>query len=71
MHIAAKKGNVEILEFLMANCTKNFMEIQNDFSLSVTDAVSEKIRHYEEKDSDVTHHEDADNESLQIIQKLQ
>jgi len=58
MHVAAKKGNVEILEFLMSNCTRSFMEIQNDFGLTVADAVAEKIRLLEEQDGEATMHED-------------
>lgn len=48
LHVAAKNANIEILEYFMSSCTKNFLEIQNDFGFTVYEAVIEKIRLMEE-----------------------
>lgn len=39
LHSASKNGNIEILDFFMQACSKNFLEIQNDFGFTVKDAL--------------------------------
>lgn len=48
IHMAAKGGNIEILEFLITACTKNFTEMQNDFGFTPLESLKEKVRHLEE-----------------------
>ena len=49
IHIAAKSGSFEVLEFYVTACTKSFLDMQNDFGFSPKEAVQEKIRLLEEK----------------------
>ena len=49
IHVAAKSGSMDILEFYATACSKSFLEIQNDFGFTPKEAVKEKIRILEEK----------------------
>lgn len=49
LHVAAKCGSLEVLEFYTTACSKTFLEIQNDFGFTPKEAVKEKIRLLEEK----------------------
>lgn len=53
IHTAAKNGNIAILEFFLSGCTKNFLDIQNDFSFTIKDCIQEKIMIIEEKQPDL------------------
>merc|ERR1719446_483901 len=44
IHVAAKKGNLEILEFLISSVTRGFLDIQNDFGFTPEEAATEKVR---------------------------
>lgn len=51
LHYAARKGNLSILEFFVnegGEPTRQMLDLQNDFALTVREAVLEKIRHFEE-----------------------
>lgn len=39
IHVAAKTGNWEITEYFLMGCTKAFIEMQNDFGLTVIESV--------------------------------
>jgi len=43
IHIAAKSGSIEILDFFMTAVTPAFMELENDFGLTPLSLVSEKL----------------------------
>ena len=38
IHVAAKTGNKEVLEFLIAAVTPNFLKMQNDFGFTAAEA---------------------------------
>jgi len=40
IHLAAKKGSMKVLEFFLETSTRSFIEMQNDFGLSVIEACS-------------------------------
>jgi ankyrin repeat protein len=40
IHTAAKSGSIDVLEFYITACTRNFLEIQNDFGFTPKDAVT-------------------------------
>jgi len=49
IHIAAKAGSLEVLEFFCSAVSKTFLEIHNDFGFTPKEAVREKVRLLEEK----------------------
>ena len=42
IHVAAKMGNMEVLQYLCSAATANFLKMQNDFGFTPADAASEK-----------------------------
>jgi ankyrin repeat protein len=48
LHTAAKQGNVEILEYFLRSSNKAFIEMQNDFGLTVFEAAKAKYQMLEE-----------------------
>ena len=51
LHYAARKGNLAIFEFFInegGEPTKLMLDLQNDFGLTVREAVLEKIRNFED-----------------------
>jgi len=48
LHVAAKNGNYEVLEFFITACTRCFMELQNDFGFTPKEAAKEKLDFIEE-----------------------
>lgn len=47
IHVAAKAGSVEVLEFYLSNCTSKFLEIENDFGLTPLESTKDKIKFLE------------------------
>ena len=43
IHVAAKSGSLEVLEFLCTSVTPNFLLIQNDFGFTALEAAKEKF----------------------------
>ena len=43
IHVAAKSGSLEVLEFLCTAVTKSFLQMQNDFGFTPLDAAQEKF----------------------------
>ena len=43
LHIAAKSGSTDILEFYMQTCTPSFLEVENDFGFTPKVALMEKL----------------------------
>ena len=42
LHTAAKQGNFEVLEYYLHSCNRNFIEVQNDFGLTVLESARAK-----------------------------
>lgn len=49
LHVAAKRGNHEMLEWLLSSVTSAFTEIQNDFGFTPEESAIEKARHMEKE----------------------
>lgn len=52
IHVAAKSGSTEVLEFYLSNCTSKFVEIENDFGFTPLEAIKEKIKFHEADQGD-------------------
>lgn len=52
IHIAARRGHIEILEFFITAVTPGFVEIKNDLGLTPVEAVEEKIKFLLNKDNE-------------------
>ena len=48
IHVAAKSGSMETLQFLCSATTPNFLKMQNDFGFTASEAAQEKYHLMEE-----------------------
>ena len=44
IHVAAKAGSLEMLDFLLSSVTSGFLEMQNDFGFTPLEATTNKLR---------------------------
>lgn len=58
IHVAAKSGSTEVLEFYLSNCTRKFLDLENDFGLTPLEIVKEKLK-FIETEQDEQNEDDA------------
>lgn len=69
LHVAAKSGNLEVLQFFLENCTSRFLDIENDFGLTPLQSATSKRELVDSKPSS-NKQADKDNSDFEKQEKL-